>query len=154
MRYGLSFLIAANIFGDTKFRVSVRVELDLTGAKTQHTEGEGADVMWQSKFEREYDMAFLRFVDYYFLQLIFFSGKKRFRIWHNEFAARDDHIVVFCARLNHIVKDKWALVRMMDMKGKSSGATFPIRFSFLSPVKYLMELFEVRSMRKEDLSYI
>jgi phosphatidylinositol phospholipase C delta len=33
--------------------------------KTQHTEGEGADVMWQSQFEWEYDtddMAFLRFV--------------------------------------------------------------------------------------------
>lgn len=33
--------------------------------KTQHIEGEGADVMWQSQFEWEYDtddMAFLRFV--------------------------------------------------------------------------------------------
>jgi phosphatidylinositol phospholipase C, delta len=33
--------------------------------KTQHTEGEGADVMWHSQFEWEYDiddMAFLRFV--------------------------------------------------------------------------------------------
>lgn len=42
--------------------------------KTQHTEGEGADVMWQSKFEWEYDiddMAFLRFVHYYFLQSSF-----------------------------------------------------------------------------------
>jgi phosphatidylinositol phospholipase C delta len=36
---------------------------------------------------------------------------------------------VFCARLNHIVKDKWALVRMMDMKGKNSGATVLVRFS-------------------------
>jgi phosphatidylinositol phospholipase C delta len=35
--------------------------------KTQHTVGEGADVMWQSKFEWEYDiddMAFLRFVHF------------------------------------------------------------------------------------------
>ena len=42
--------------------------------KTQHTEGEGADMMWQSNFEWEYDiddMAFLRFVHYYFLQSSF-----------------------------------------------------------------------------------
>ena len=35
--------------------------------KTQHTEGEGADMMLQSKFEWEYDiddMAFLRFVHF------------------------------------------------------------------------------------------
>ena len=44
--------------------------------KTQHTEGEGADVMWQSKFEWEYDiddMAFLRFVHCY-LYSFFFSN--------------------------------------------------------------------------------
>ena len=44
----------------------------------------------------------------------FFGWKKRFTIWHNVFATRDDHIVVFCAHLNHIVKDKWSLVRMME----------------------------------------
>jgi len=84
--------------------------------KTQHTEGEGADVMWQSQFEWEYevdDMAFLRFT-----------------IWQSEFG-KDDHIVVFCARSNHLVKDQWVLVRMMDMKGKNSGATLLTRFSTL-----------------------
>jgi phosphatidylinositol phospholipase C delta len=40
-------------------------------------------------------------------------------------------MVVFCARLNHIVKDQWALVRMLDMKGKNSGATVLVRFSTL-----------------------
>ena len=40
-------------------------------------------------------------------------------------------MVVFCARLDHIVKDQWALVRMMDMKGRNSGATALVRFSSL-----------------------
>ena len=51
-------------------RVSVRVAVDRVGEKTQHTEQEhtereGADVIWQSKLEWEYDiddMAFLKFV--------------------------------------------------------------------------------------------
>ena len=63
---------------------NANLEWCLKTVKTQHTEGEGADVMWQSKFEWEYDiddMAFLRFVYYdyihFFSQLIFFlAGKK------------------------------------------------------------------------------
>ena len=121
------------------FHAGTDLEWRSKTVKTQHTEGEGADVMWQSKFEWEYDiddMAFLRFVYYYYYILSFFPAdfffpEKRFTIWHNVFAARDDHIVVFCARLNHIVKDKWSLVRMMDMKGKNSGATVLVRFSTL-----------------------
>ena len=93
----------------------------------EHTEREGADVIWQYKLEREYDIddtAFLKFV-YYYIQSsnYFLFEKKRFTIWRNEFAARNDHIVAFWARLNHIVKDKCALVWMMDMRGKNSGAT-------------------------------
>ena len=34
-----------------------------------------------------------------------------------------------------------------------SDSSYSIFFFFISPVKYLMELFEVRSMGKEDLSY-
>lgn len=48
----------------------MRVAVDRLGEKTQHTEREhtereGADVIWQSKLEWEYDiddMAFLKFV--------------------------------------------------------------------------------------------
>jgi len=96
------------------FHASTDLKWRSKTVKTQHTEGEGADVIWQSNFEWEYDiddMAFLRFT-----------------IWHNEFG-KDERLVVFCARLNHIVKDKWALVRLMDMKGKNSGATVLVRFS-------------------------
>jgi phosphatidylinositol phospholipase C delta len=42
---------------------------------------------------------------------------------------KDDHIVVFCGRLEHIVKGQWVLVRMMDTKGKNSGATVLARFT-------------------------
>ena len=50
------------------FHAGTDLEWRSKTVKTQHTEGEGADVMWQSKFEWEYDiddMAFLRFVLYY-----------------------------------------------------------------------------------------
>ncbi|KAJ3509982.1 hypothetical protein NLJ89_g4930 [Agrocybe chaxingu] len=78
-----------------------------------------ADVLWQSTFEYEYEAdekAFLRFL-----------------IYEDEFG-RDDRIVVFCARLDHLVLGEWVLVRMLDMKGKSSGATVLARFN-LSPVQ-------------------
>jgi phosphatidylinositol phospholipase C delta len=39
---------------------------------------------------------------------------------------KDEMIVVFCARLNHI--QQWSLIRMMDIRGKNSGATLPARF--------------------------
>lgn len=47
------------------FHAGNNLEWRSTTVKTQHTEGEGADVLWQSQFEWEYDtdeMAFLRFV--------------------------------------------------------------------------------------------
>jgi hypothetical protein len=40
---------------------------------------------------------------------------------------KDDRIVVFCARLNHL-QQGWSLIRMMDMKGKDSGATLLVQF--------------------------
>ena len=65
------------------FHAGTDLEWRSKTVKTQHTEGEGADVMWQSKFEWEYDiddMAFLRFVLYYiqifFPTDFFFSEKK------------------------------------------------------------------------------
>ena len=60
--------------------------------------------------------------------VFFFCDSERFVILHDEFV-KDDHIVVFCARLNHLVKGQWVLVRMMDMKGRNSGATVLVRFS-------------------------
>ncbi|KAF9472618.1 PLC-like phosphodiesterase [Pholiota conissans] len=82
--------------------------------KTNHSLETGADILWQERFEWEYeidDLAFLRLV-----------------IFEDEFG-KDDQIVVFCAKLDSIVQGQWALVRMMDMKGKNSGATLLVRFT-------------------------
>jgi phosphatidylinositol phospholipase C delta len=40
---------------------------------------------------------------------------------------KDDRIVVFCARLSHL-QQGWNLIRMMDMRGKDSGATLLVQF--------------------------
>lgn len=40
----------------------------------------------------------------------------------------DDTIVVACVRLRDVVRDQWALIRMMDPRGKNSGATVLVRF--------------------------
>ncbi|KAF8962864.1 PLC-like phosphodiesterase [Flammula alnicola] len=82
--------------------------------KIQHSAETGADVLWNEQFEWEYErdeMAFLRLL-----------------VFEDEFG-KDDRIVVFCGRLDHIVKGEWALVRMLDMKGKNSGATVLVRFT-------------------------
>jgi phosphatidylinositol phospholipase C, delta len=41
---------------------------------------------------------------------------------------KDDKMVVFCARLDHL-REGWQLVRMLDMKGKDSGATMLVKFT-------------------------
>lgn len=41
---------------------------------------------------------------------------------------KDDMIVVACVRLRDIVRGQWVLVRMMDSRGKNSGATVLVRF--------------------------
>lgn len=57
----------------------------------------------------------------YFLRLL---------VMESEFG-KDDKMVVFCARLNHL-QQGWRLVRMLDMKGKNSGATLLVKFSITS----------------------
>ncbi|KDR73079.1 hypothetical protein GALMADRAFT_252526 [Galerina marginata CBS 339.88] len=86
--------------------------------KIQHDPDNGADIAWQTQFEWEYEcdeMAFLRLM-----------------VFHDEFGA-DSPIVVFCARLSHILKDQWVLVRMLDMTGKNSGATVLAKFTSSQP---------------------
>ncbi|KAJ7056622.1 PLC-like phosphodiesterase [Mycena amicta] len=81
--------------------------------KTQDVPGEGADVMWNEKIEWEYASDELAFV--------------RFTVMQSEFGV-DDKIVVFCARVAHL-QPGWRLIRMLDMKGKNSGATLLVRFT-------------------------
>ncbi|KAJ7676340.1 PLC-like phosphodiesterase [Mycena rosella] len=81
--------------------------------KTHDVFRAGADVLWNERFEWEYeadDLAFLRLT-----------------VMENEFG-RDDKMVVFCARVDHL-QQGWRLVRMLDMQGKNTGATLLVRFS-------------------------
>ncbi|KAJ7164740.1 PLC-like phosphodiesterase [Mycena crocata] len=81
--------------------------------QTRDVSGAGADIMWNDCFEWEYeadDLAFLRLT-----------------VMESEFG-RDDKIVVFCARVDHL-QQGWRFVRMLDMTGKDSGATLLVRFS-------------------------
>ncbi|KAJ7019873.1 PLC-like phosphodiesterase [Mycena alexandri] len=85
--------------------------------KTQDVPGAGGDIMWgvfeAERFEWEYDADELAFL--------------RLTVMENEFG-RDDHLAVFCARVDHL-QQGWRLVRMLDMKGKDSGATLLVRFT-------------------------
>lgn len=103
--------------------------------ETKHSIETGADIFWQERFEWEYEpdeLAFLRRVDFaitfsYQHANLNISGL-RLVIFENEFGV-DDQIVFFCARLETLMQGQWALVRMLDMKGKNSGATVLVRFT-------------------------
>ncbi|KDQ22621.1 hypothetical protein PLEOSDRAFT_1095024 [Pleurotus ostreatus PC15] len=68
---------------------------------------DGADVMWKESFEWWLDADELAFL--------------RLSIYDDKYAG-DSKFVVFCAKLDHL-QQGWCFVRMLDMKGKYSGAT-------------------------------
>lgn len=123
---GASTLPAPNGRADKSFSTYVEAELfhhqqnqkwRSKTEKTRHVAGAGADVMWDmwenESFAWEYeadDLAFLRLT-----------------VMESELG-KDDKLVVFCARVDHL-QQGWRLVRMLDMKGKNSGATLLVRFS-------------------------
>ncbi|KAJ7479758.1 PLC-like phosphodiesterase [Mycena latifolia] len=105
---GYAAYVAAELFHaqqDQKWRSKT--------AKTHDVHRVGADLVWNERFEWEYeadDLAFLRLT-----------------VMEEEFG-RDDKMVVFCARVDHL-QQGWRFVRMLDMEGKNSGATLLVRFS-------------------------
>ncbi|KAJ7844656.1 hypothetical protein B0H13DRAFT_2364126 [Mycena leptocephala] len=119
---GISALPPPNGRADKSFSAYVNAELlhaqqdqkwHSKTVKTQDVPGAGADAMWNERFEWEYErdeMAFLKLT-----------------IMESEFG-RDDTIVVFCARVDHL-QQGLRLVRMFDTNGKNSGATLLVRFS-------------------------
>ncbi|KAG6844268.1 hypothetical protein H0H87_008304 [Tephrocybe sp. NHM501043] len=75
--------------------------------KGQDEPGIGADIFWDGDWEWEFaddHLVFLRLV-----------------VSENEFG-KDDKLVVFCARMGQL-HSGWQIIRMLDMNGKSSGAT-------------------------------
>ncbi|KAF9003953.1 PLC-like phosphodiesterase [Cyathus striatus] len=96
------------------FHSSGDVEWHSKTVKTIDVVGEGADVFWKEEWEWEYDNDELAVI--------------RLMAYENEFGI-DDKIVVFCARMDELITDSWLLLPMLDMKGKSSGATTLARFN-------------------------
>jgi len=101
--------------------------------KTKDVEGMGADVTWNEMFEWEFLEDPFAFVRWIISRVLSFGmlgadsmiGIHRFTVLEDEW--KDDRIIVFCARLNHL-QQGWNLVRMMDMKGKDSNAILLVRF--------------------------
>ncbi|EGN97274.1 hypothetical protein SERLA73DRAFT_183944 [Serpula lacrymans var. lacrymans S7.3] len=73
----------------------------------------GADVMFNGRFEWEFesdDMAFIRLL-----------------VFRHEFI-RSERLAVFCARVIHL-QQGWKFIRLLNMKGKNNGATVLVRFA-------------------------
>jgi len=110
------------------FSAYVRAELFHSGGKQEwkspvvevtNVPETGVDISWNKKeiqvqqFEWEYeseDLAFIRLMV----------------IRHHELMEHED-LAVFCAKINHL-ESGWRLVRLLDMKGKNTGATLLVRF--------------------------
>jgi len=75
----------------------------------------GADIMWNERFEWEYDAEALAFI--------------RISVLQSELG-KDDHLAVFCARVDHL-QQGWRLIRLLDIRGKNSGATALVHFQIL-----------------------
>jgi len=84
--------------------------------KTTDVPGDGADILWNEKFEWEFDADSLAFL--------------RLFVKEDEFG-KDDKIAVFCVRVEHL-QQGWRIIRLFDTKGKNSGATLLARFSISS----------------------
>jgi len=103
-----------------KSRSYVRVQLVHTKRthewKTKTRRGEApcgstrVDLVWDEKFQFSCDNDELTFL--------------RILLQEDEYG-RDDELAVFCARLSRI-QQGWRLMRLLDVKGKDSGATLLI----------------------------
>ncbi|PFH49185.1 hypothetical protein AMATHDRAFT_148284 [Amanita thiersii Skay4041] len=91
---------------------SGEVKWHTKSAKAMDNPGVGSDVMWNEQVSWDFNIDQFTFL--------------RFIIMEDEFG-QDDEIVVFCARVEHL-QQGWKLVRMLDMKGKNSGATLLVKF--------------------------
>ncbi|KAH7912112.1 PLC-like phosphodiesterase [Hygrophoropsis aurantiaca] len=117
---GISSLPRPN--GHRNFSASVHAELFHSAGdqewrservKSKDTPDAGADIMWNGRFEWEFQSDELAFI--------------RLHILRHEELLRDDRLAVFCARVDHL-QQGWRFVRLLDMKGKNSGATLLVRF--------------------------
>ncbi|KAM6499446.1 PLC-like phosphodiesterase [Amanita muscaria] len=93
--------------GEAEWRTSV--------VKAQDDPAVRSSVMWNEAVSWEIELDELTFIS--------------FTVLEDEFGP-DDKIVVFCARADHL-QQGWKLARMLDMKGKDSGALLLARFAVI-----------------------
>jgi phosphatidylinositol phospholipase C delta len=132
------------------FSAYVRAELFHSGGKQEwkspvvevtNVPETGVDISWNKKeievqqFEWEYeseDLAFIRYVRsrLAYMEHAYITDQSRLYslmvIRHHELMEHED-LAVFCAKINHL-ESGWRLVRLLDMKGKNTGATLLVRF--------------------------
>ncbi|KAA1473320.1 PLC-like phosphodiesterase [Dentipellis sp. KUC8613] len=117
-------LSSRNVSKDTSsLSAYVRVQLwhqkeDLWRSKTVKTKDiqDGlADFMWDEKFEFEYDTDELTFI--------------RLIVWQNVGYGRDVKLGIFVAKVDHL-ETGWRFIRLLTSRGKDSGATLLVHFSF------------------------
>ncbi|KAG6812816.1 hypothetical protein H0H92_000274 [Tricholoma furcatifolium] len=121
---GISGLPPPNGRGNKTFNTYIRAQLLSSEkekewrsptVKVQDVPGAGADVVWDGDWEWEFvndDLAFLRLI-----------------VSEDEWG-KDDKLVVFCARVEHLYPG-WHIIHMLDMKGKDSGATVLVWFGIV-----------------------
>lgn len=81
--------------------------------KCKHVPEEGADVMWNDRFEWEFEEDDLTFI--------------RLRVLRHEVLSKDEQMLVFCARLCDL-EQGWRFIHLLSMDGRCTGATLLVRF--------------------------
>ncbi|KAH7886757.1 PLC-like phosphodiesterase [Phlebopus sp. FC_14] len=87
-----------------------------THVKCKTTSEEISHITWNELFEWEFDADQLAFI--------------RLQVCRHEILGHDQPLVVFCARLDWL-QQGWRFVRLLDMKGRYTGATLLCRFALI-----------------------
>jgi phosphatidylinositol phospholipase C delta len=125
--------------GSKNFAAYIKAEL-LHSSQDQHWKSKtvkckdvldtGADIMWNESFEWEFEYDELTFVRCALFTLkdgrVNNFSTTRLLVKESEFG-EDEHLAVFCARLSYL-QEGWRLIRLLDMRGKNTGATALVRF--------------------------
>jgi len=119
---GVSSLPAPN--GQSHFSAYIRAELlHSEGEESWHTKTlkvkdispeTGADILWKDQFSWTFDSDELAFI--------------RLLVKEAEWG-KDEVLGIFCARVDYL-QQGWRLVRLLNCRGKNTGATLLIRFNF------------------------
>lgn len=82
--------------------------------KCKDVSEDGADIIWNSCFEWEFEEDDLTFI--------------RLRILRHETLSKNEEMLVFCARL-YDLEQGWRFIHLLSMDGRRTGATLLVRFT-------------------------